>query len=523
MEDDDYSLIGKGTVVGGPMTIGVDADVLPTCAFQNAYNLKTLILPRTCKKVRTRAMIGCEDLETLVIGDDMEDFNWDALDDGASLTRMYILAKKKPEIGAEWAVWRWLCNNYNPTFDAFYVRPSLYQDYVADANYTGSSWQRTNNISKGAFDDDDSFCAFAAHAAATKDDLATVTSVEGWFDGHPGVKNLTPLKYTAVDSLSKATFAPLAQLEQMAMPAALSAIEEGLFEQNKKMRYVDFLACQDDDFVSSLTYTGMERMGLDREHTLLYMPAAYGYTGEDNVVWDNGGKLQAQKYYLIDSLDYMVPYAFEVGIIDNDRKLKASEVPYTVCLPYTLKVPEYARAYELSERDGNTLIFEEVIDEMEAMKPYLLKVNGSQRLNTDYVTLYTYTPQTIPASGGTTYGHQDDTPGYSLRGSFNAISNAEAAELGAYVLQSDGNWHPVTTAQSQVSLKPFRAFLLPSARHAGTRAISMSLVDENTTGIDTIETIDQDGTHRYYDLNGREIDVRSAKGIVIRNGKKVIK
>ena len=523
VEDDDYSLIGKGTVVGGPMTIGVDADVLPTCAFQNAYNLKTLILPRTCKKVRTRAMIGCEDLETLVIGDDMEDFNWDALDDGASLTRMYILAKKKPEIGAEWAVWRWLCNNYNPTFDAFYVRPSLYQDYVADANYTGSSWQRTNNISKGAFDDDDSFCAFAAHAAATKDDLATVTSVEGWFDGHPGVKNLTPLKYTAVDSLSKATFAPLAQLEQMAMPAALSAIEEGLFEQNKKMRYVDFLACQDDDFVSSLTYTGMERMGLDREHTLLYMPAAYGYTGEDNVVWDNGGKLQAQKYYLIDSLDYMVPYAFEVGIIDNDRKLKASEVPYTVCLPYTLKVPEYARAYELSERDGNTLIFEEVIDEMEAMKPYLLKVNGSQRLNTDYVTLYTYTPQTIPASGGTTYGHQDDTPGYSLRGSFNAISNAEAAELGAYVLQSDGNWHPVTTAQSQVSLKPFRAFLLPSARHAGTRAISMSLVDENTTGIDTIETIDQDGTHRYYDLNGREIDVRSAKGIVIRNGKKVIK
>ena len=523
VEDDDYSLIGKGTVVGGPITIGVDADVLPSCAFQNAYSLKTLILPRTCKKVRTRAMIGCEDMETLVIGDDMEDFNWDALDDGASLTRMYILAKKKPEIGAEWAVWRWLCNNYNPTFDAFYVRPSLYNDYVADANYTGSSWQRTNNISKGAFDDDDSFCAFAAHAAATKDDLATVTSVEGWFDGHPGVKNLTPLKYTAVDSLSKATFAPLAQLEQMAMPAALSAIEEGLFEQNKKMRYVDFLACQDDDFVSSLTYTGMERMGLDREHTLLYMPAAYGYTGEDNVVWDNGGKLQAQKYYLIDSLDYMVPYAFEVGIIDNDRKLKASEVPYTVCLPYTLKVPEYARAYELSERDGNTLIFEEVIDEMEAMKPYLLKVNGSQRLNTDYVTLYTYTPQTIPASGGTTYGHQDDTPGYSLRGSFNAISNAEAAELGAYVLQSDGNWHPVTTAQSQVSLKPFRAFLLPSARHAGTRAISMSLVDENTTGIDTIETIDQDGTHRYYDLNGREIDVRSAKGIVIRNGKKVIK
>lgn len=120
------------------------------------------------------------------------------------------------------------------------------------------------------------------------------------------------------------------------------------------------------------------------------------------------------------------------------------------------------------------------------------------------------------------YGRQVDAPGYSIRGSFVSISNAEAADLGAYVLQSDGDWHPVTTAQGQVSLKPFRAYLLPNARNANAR-IGMTLIDDdNANGIDTIETIDTDGTHHYYDLNGRQ-GKGNARGIIIYNGKKYMK
>ena len=278
VEDDNYAIVGYGTVAGGSRGEDVEADELPTYAFQNAYNLKTLILPRTCKKVRTRAMIGCEDLETLVIGDDMEDFNWNALDDGASLTRMYILAKKKPDIGAEFAVWRWLCNNYNPTFDAFYVRPSLYNDYIADANYTGSSWQRTNNISKGDFDDDESFCAFAAHAAATKDDLAMVTSVDGWFDKHPSVKDLSLLGYTAIDSLNKATLAPLTELQQIALSVTLTGMEEGLFASARHLRSVDFLLCDSTDIVAGLRDGGLAKLGINTQQTLAYVPSTYGPT-----------------------------------------------------------------------------------------------------------------------------------------------------------------------------------------------------------------------------------------------------
>jgi hypothetical protein len=79
----------------------------------------------------------------------------------------------------------------------------------------------------------------------------------------------------------------------------------------------------------------------------------------------------------------------------------------------------------------------------------------------------------------------------------------------------------VTTANTKGEILPFRAYLLPSARNAGAR-ISMTLTDDDTTGIDTIETIGRDGTHRYYDLNGRQIDPASAKGVVIKDGRKVV-
>jgi len=496
----------------------VKNNLLPKHSFLRAYNLQTLILPKTCKEVEERALQECEGLETLVLGDDMEDFNWNALDDDAMLTRMYILARKKPEISSQWAIWRWLCNNYNPTFDAFYVRPSQYQSYLLDDAYTGSSWQRTNNISKGIFDDDESFCAFAAHGTATRDELASVTSVKGWFDSHPGARDLSPLRYTYVDYIDKATLAPLTELEQIAMPVSLYEMEEGLFAGARHLRSADFLMCDSTDVVAGLRDGGFAKLGINTQQTLAYVPDTYGETTETNVIVNQGGTLKTKTYRLCDSLDYVVPYEFEAEKVENPRALAASSIPYTFCVPYKLNVPSYARAYKLSARDGNSLVFEEVTGELEAMQPYLLKVVGNKRLRKMSTTLNTSIAQTIPATGTMVYGRQVDAPGYSMRGTFNAIGNAEAAELGAYILQSDGDWHPVSTADTKAEILPFRTYLLPSARNA-SRSISMSLEDK-TTGIDTIETIDSDGTRRYYDLNGRELPGKPAQGVYIYNGKK---
>ena len=319
--------------------------------------------------------------------------------------------------------------------------------------------------------------------------------------------------------MDKATLAPLTELEQIAMPITLYEMEEGLFAGNRHLRSVDFLLCDSTDVVAGLRNGGFQKYGINTRQTLAYVPATYGETDETNVVVNNSGTLRTKTYRMVDSLSYFVPYEFEAEKIENARTLAASAIPYTFCVPYKLNVPEYARAYKLTDRDGNSLVFTEVKGELEAMKPYLLKVVGNKRFRKMSTTLNTNIAQTIPASGGNTYGRQDDGLGYSLRGTFDAISNKDAVELGAYVLQSDGDWHPVTTAHSEVSLLPFRAFLLPSARNAAAR-ISMSLADD-TTGIDTIETIDEDGTRRYYDLNGRELQGKPAQhGIYIHNGNK---
>ena len=497
-------------------------NTLPAYSFLQCYNLRTLILPKTCRKVQSRALQQCEALESLVLGDAMEDFDWNALDDDASLTRMYILADKKVNISTEFPVWRWLCNNYNPTFDAFYVKPSQYEDYLNDISYTGSSWQRTNNISTGAFSDDDSFASFASHATATADELSTVFSVKGWFDAHPGAKDLTPLMYTSIDTLSKATMAPLTQLQKIALPFTLTGMEDGLFENAKDLRFVDFLFCDSTEIVSGLRGEGLKRLGIDNQKTLVYMPETYGKSEATNVVAFTGDKFYAKEYRMIDSLEYFVPYTFETDTVKNSRYLPTSAVPYTFCVPYKLKVPAYARAYQLSDRDGSTLVFKEVTGELEASVPYLLKVVGNKRLRVNSTTLNSDIAQTIPACGPSTYGKQVNTAGYAMRGTFDPISNAEAAQLGAYILQSDGDWHPVassTEAEKKAVILPYRAFLLPSTLNAKSR-IGMTL--EDATDIDSIETIDEDGTSRYYDLQGRELPSKPTRGIFIQGGKKTL-
>lgn len=521
----DYAMWGQKSNYDGNQleSFKVRDNQLRYHTFLKAYNLKTLILPRTCKEVERRALQECEGLETLVIGDDCEEFNWDALADDASLTRMYILANRKVDIDRESWVWRKLCNNYNPTFDAFYVRPSQLKTYRADSDYTGSSWQLTNNIQSGMFTDDVSFCAFASHAAATEDDLSSVRSVDGWFDNHTELTDLTPLEYTMIDHLSAATLKPLTKLERISVPATLCNIEEGAFSNATNLRYVDLLLCDTTLVEDYHSEAELKKMGIDNQKTLVYVPFAYGESDGTNIVaGSKEGKFKAKAFRMVDTLNYVVPYSFETSKVENTRSLPVSPVPYTLCVPYKLNVPAYSRAYELSDRDGNTLVFKEVTNELESMKPYLLKVAGNKRLRKTSATLNTDVTQTIPANGVDTYGHQVDGTGYSLRGTFEGIDNATAEDLGAYILQSDGNWHPVssaTEANKKAVILPFRAFLIPSAHNANA-SISMEL--ENVDGIEAIETIDVDGTEHYYDLQGRELPGKPSKGIYIHNGTKVV-
>jgi hypothetical protein len=231
-------------------------------------------------------------------------------------------------------------------------------------------------------------------------------------------------------------------------------------------------------------------------------------------VVSGGTGFSAEGFRLIDGRDYYVPYAFKTDKVENTRTLGKSDVPYSICLPYDLPIPAGAKAYKLSGRSSNELIFTETLETLEALHPYLIwTTDGDASLDTDAAD--------IPANGAKTVGQQDDAPGYTLRGTLYNISNADAAEMGAYTLQSDGLWHPVkndTDEHRAARILPFRAYLLQSSR-AGTRAMGMTL--EDATGITQFRTIDRDGSQRIYDLGGRQLSA-PVKGVNIINGQKVL-
>ncbi len=501
----------------------LDDDVLPHHAFLKAYKLKTLIIPKTCKKVEERALQECEALEALTIGDDCAEFNWNALDDDVMLTRMYILAKKKVEISMQNKVWRGLCNNYNPTFDAFYVLPSLYEDYLYDDAYTGSSWQRTNNISKADFEEDASFRYFASHAAATKDDLSRVYSIKGWSNGHEDVKDLTYLGHTAINTLRAADMQPLTQLEKVILPVTLETIEDSVFAKSPNLRYVDMMMCDSTIMVDDIKTRGLAKLGIDSLQTLTYLPKDYGQPKGVNIIVSDGVKFSAETFRLVDK-DYCVPYTFTASHVTNERQLahRAGQdgSKYTVCLPYSLSMPSGAKAYKLEGRSGGTLTFKQETGYLEALVPYLVVVRGQT------ATLSSDKKQEIPNTLSAIFQTGDkqiDVPGYTLRGTMKTIDYKMAAELGAYILQaSDNKWHLVKNAEGyeNANIPALRTYLLQNGG-TGANSLSMELLDE-FDGIDTIRTIDNDGTERYYDINGRELPCKPNKGIYIHNGKKYV-
>jgi hypothetical protein len=349
-----------------------------------------------------------------------------------------------------------------------------------------------------------------------------VKNVDNWFDSHKGVKDLTALRYTKVKRLRKDDFQKLTQLERIALPISTEKLEEGVFQNSPNLRFADFLAVE-PSVTDSLKDGGLKKLGIDLQKTLAYVPMSYGLTEETNVVCGSeDAGLMAHNYRLYDGWDYTVPYAFQTKTVENSRQLPVSSVPYTVCVPYKMNIPAGARVYELSDREGNELVFTETLEQMEAMKPYLL-VAKDGGLDGLAVNLNTDIAQEIPTSGGNTFGRQVDTYGYSLRGTFDAIDNQTAHELNAYVLKSDGQWYLVgndTEAHRKAYIPAYRCYLLLNGGNLSREGVLGMTLEDATTEIETIRTIDQDGTERIYDLNGRRIERILERGVYIKNGKK---
>jgi len=98
-------------------------------------------------------------------------------------------------------------------------------------------------------------------------------------------------------------------------------------------------------------------------------------------------------------------------------------------------------------------------------------------------------------------------------------------------LNSDGKWHLVgKDSGGGVRIRPYRCYLL---LNGGNRALSLDMEledneEEDANGIeepeiDTVKTIDRDGTEQIFDLTGRRLQRSPEHGFYILNGKKYFK
>ena len=263
-------------------------------------------------------------------------------------------------------------------------------------------------------------------------------------------------------------------------------------------------------------------------------------------------------------------YAGKTVNVKYDRVLSAVDngdgtwkrMAYTVCLPYKFNIQEYVEngsinVYSLYCVDNyyNEFIF---TNEFSILMPgiaYLVVVNeGSVNLSASGVTIEETPFVSDTDQRSVVYDYKsvrDNNPKMvgHWRGTFENLSNSDLTAMSAYILQSDGQMKLVlddTEDHRKAHLSPFRCFFEPQDhKPLGARNCPLRYVltengeetgevtdfpadlfegdgDETTTGIDmpVIHTIDSDGTHRYYDLQGHQLDGSPRTGIYIKDGKK---
>ena len=266
-----------------------------------------------------------------------------------------------------------------------------------------------------------------------------------------------------------------------------------------------------------------------------------------------------------------------VSVSISNRTLRAIENgigwesrAYTVCLPFDLDIYKqtgnnrYVQYYTLYSVDNHyrELIFHEAryenVDDISeapnilyAGHPYVVVVNyGELRLEANDVTIAA-TPVDIPVVRELDLGEVYDvgeTPEVigQWRGTFHNISNDDAAAMKAHTMSNDGCFRRISNAPGYQGayIGTFRAFFSPYesdgyyaydpmyVSHTEGEDDEFGIQDfpadgfegdndytDETTGIGTIHTIDRDGTHRYYDMQGRQLRQRPAKGLYIEKGK----
>ena len=235
----------------------------------------------------------------------------------------------------------------------------------------------------------------------------------------------------------------------------------------------------------------------------------YVYYNKENNGW------VCDDFRLTDDKPLPIGLDFTAANVTYERKFNGTQNA-TLCLPYDLYAQGF-KAYTLSGGNKNEVHFKEVDDKLTAYTPYYITANGMPQLGGRNIEVKAYKADkmTTPAAG------------YKFTGTVAGVSNATAAAANAYILQDDGKFHKVTTANSAATIPAYCAYIICPPQASGAKQLSVVL-DGETTGIGGVTNGRADGP--VYDLQGRRVADRLddaachrlPAGVYIVGGRKVV-
>lgn len=189
--------------------------------------------------------------------------------------------------------------------------------------------------------------------------------------------------------------------------------------------------------------------------------------------------------------------------------------PSTVCLPFALTAEELAnvgKAYTLSAVSGSKATFTPVAA-IEAYKPYLLIPSADGKLLEEISAAKDIAD--VPDEAKTSV-----SGGYSFVGTLQAKESVKTEGMEVYGFSA--NEGKFVHASDKASIDAFRAYIsVQSTAHSTAASRSIDIDFGGTTGINEIQNAHSSSAAATYDVAGKRVD-KNYKGVVIRNGKKMI-
>lgn len=279
------------------------------------------------------------------------------------------------------------------------------------------------------------------------------------------------------------------------------------------------------------------------------------------VTFDDGSRPIVE---LMDGMkDFSILSAFgeqEVNASMEGRELSAVQQAdgtwksraYTVCLPFYAELfgsnadfTIYSKA-EITQ-DGELLFTQEMLPFLYPGNAYLIVVNeGTLRLQEEAVTLTAEVKGADDDENAVLLNYANDQIAGHWLGSLKPIGHDEAVRRNAFTLASDGSFQRITDDNPTWKWPAYRAMFCATDLMTADKLTTKYQLDANgeedenrslpapdsyqgdndgvATGIaPVIHTIDRDGTERWFDLNGRQLNGKpTQKGIYINKGKKTI-